>query len=121
LHINAARTLADAALDGLGLAYVFEQLVGTLLEQGRLVRVLEVWCPDSPGFFLYDPSRRQLPVALRAFIDFTRTGRSEWCLQPRRGARTHGVFVSRKIWFNDYSKPLRTSLVLDCFIRRVVE
>ncbi|OJH42008.1 LysR family transcriptional regulator [Cystobacter ferrugineus] len=68
--------MIDAALDGLGLAYVFEELVRTLLEQGRLVRVLEDWCPDYPGFFLYYPSRRQLPVALRAFIDFTRTGQS---------------------------------------------
>lgn len=56
--------------------YVLEELVSTRLEQGRLVRVLEDWCPDHPGFFLYDPSRRQLPVALRAFVDFTRTGRS---------------------------------------------
>ncbi|EPX55204.1 hypothetical protein D187_009411 [Cystobacter fuscus DSM 2262] len=50
--------------------------MSTLLEQGRLVRVIEDWCTDYPGFFLYCPSRRQFPVALRAFIDFTRTGRS---------------------------------------------
>jgi DNA-binding transcriptional LysR family regulator len=64
--------MVDAALAGLGLAYVFEGLVGPLLEQGHLVRVLEDWCPSYPGFFLYYPSRRQLPIALRTFIDFAR-------------------------------------------------
>lgn len=62
----------QAALDGTGLAYVFEGMVETLIAQRRLVRVLEDWCPAYPGFFLYYPSRRQLPTALRAFIDFIR-------------------------------------------------
>jgi DNA-binding transcriptional LysR family regulator len=46
--------------------------VAPLVEQGRLVRVLEDWCPSYPGFFLYYPSRRQLPAALRAFVDFAK-------------------------------------------------
>jgi DNA-binding transcriptional LysR family regulator len=32
--------------------------------------VLEDWCPDYPGYYLYYPSRRQMPTALRAFIDY---------------------------------------------------
>uniref|UniRef100_UPI00207CD9D7 LysR substrate-binding domain-containing protein n=1 Tax=Escherichia coli TaxID=562 RepID=UPI00207CD9D7 len=60
------------ALDGLGLAYVFEAQVEKLLASGKLVRVLDDWCPAYPGFFLYYPSRRQLPAALRAFVDFAR-------------------------------------------------
>jgi len=60
----------DAALAGVGLAYVFEAQVSSLLDEGRLVRVLEDWCPPYAGFFLYYPSRRQLPSALRAFVDF---------------------------------------------------
>ena len=48
---------------------------------GRLVRVLEDWCPYYPGSCLYYPSRQQLPSALRAFVDFIRSadrpGRSE--------------------------------------------
>jgi DNA-binding transcriptional LysR family regulator len=58
---------------GGGLAYVFEAQVTELIQQNRLVRVLADWCPAYPGFFLYYPSRRQLPAALRAFIDFART------------------------------------------------
>jgi DNA-binding transcriptional LysR family regulator len=60
-------------VSGSNLAYVFEARVTELLAQGRLVRVLGDWCPSFPGFFLDAPSRRQLPAALRAFVDFART------------------------------------------------
>jgi DNA-binding transcriptional LysR family regulator len=66
--------MIDAALAGTGLAYVFEGMVARALADGGLVRVLEDWCPAYPGFYLYYPSRRQLPAALRAFIDFARVG-----------------------------------------------
>ncbi|MCP3142652.1 LysR family transcriptional regulator [Pyxidicoccus xibeiensis] len=59
-----------AALDGVGLAHVIESRVADHLAAGRLVRVLDDWCPSFPGFFLYYPGRRQMPAALRALIDF---------------------------------------------------
>ena len=61
-----------AALDGVGLAFVFEVLVAGHLASGALVRLLEPWCPMLPRFFLYYPGRRQVPAALRAFIDMVR-------------------------------------------------
>ncbi len=64
--------MLEPALDGAGLAYLFEAQLGDLVAQGRLVRALEEWCPYYPGFYLYYPSRRQLPSALRAFVDFIR-------------------------------------------------
>ena len=63
----------EAALDGVGLAFAFEAQVQPLVERGRLVRVLEDWCPYYTGFYLYYPSRRQLPAPLRAFVDFARS------------------------------------------------
>jgi len=72
LTLNDQGLMVDAALAGVGLAYVFEAQVTRLLEEGRLVRVLEDWCPAYAGFFLYYPSRRQLPTALRAFLDFVK-------------------------------------------------
>lgn len=54
------------------LANVFESQVESLVQQRRLVRVLEGWCPAYPGFFLYYPSRRHLPSVLKAFVDFIR-------------------------------------------------
>jgi DNA-binding transcriptional LysR family regulator len=62
----------QAALDGAGIAFAFEAQVKDLIEQGRLVRVLDDWCPYYPGFYLYYPSRRQLPATLRAFVEFAK-------------------------------------------------
>jgi DNA-binding transcriptional LysR family regulator len=59
----------QAALEGLGLAYVFERSARALLKAGQLIAVLEDWCPTFPGMFLYYPGHRHVPPPLRAFID----------------------------------------------------
>jgi DNA-binding transcriptional LysR family regulator len=61
-----------AALDGLGIALVFEGYVAEDIADGRLVRLLAPWCPSFPGFHLYYPGRRQVPAPLRAFLDVVR-------------------------------------------------
>jgi DNA-binding transcriptional LysR family regulator len=70
--MNDQSLMVEAALDGVGLTYAFEGQVADLVAAGRLMRVLEDWCPPYNGFYLYYPSRRQLPAALRAFVDFCR-------------------------------------------------
>ncbi|WP_311886605.1 MULTISPECIES: LysR family transcriptional regulator [unclassified Pseudomonas] len=78
IEVNGPLTLGDVslmvgpALQGLGLAYVFEDMVSEHLARGRLVQVLTDWCPYYPGLHLYYPSRRHVPAALKAFIDFVR-------------------------------------------------
>jgi DNA-binding transcriptional LysR family regulator len=62
----------DAALAGVGLAYLIEDQVAPMLRSGALARVLEDWCPPFPGFFLYYPGRRQVSPALAAFIEAIR-------------------------------------------------
>ena len=62
----------QAALGGGGIACLLEDYVSELLAQGRLVRMLEDWCPRFPGFMLYYPRQRRMPPALRAFIDTVR-------------------------------------------------
>lgn len=64
--------IVQAAIDGAGLAFVFEDYVRAPLADGRLIRVLDDWCPSFDGFFVYYPSRRQVRPALRAFVDFFR-------------------------------------------------
>ena len=81
LTLSEQDLMVDAALAGAGLAYVFEGQVEALIAQGRLVRVLEDWCPLYPGFYIYYPGRRQLPAPLKAFIDFARSSGSK---SPRR-------------------------------------
>jgi len=67
--------MVAAALDGVGIAFAFESQVQHLVAARKLVRVLEDWCPYYTGFYLYYPGRRQLPAALRAFIDFVSADR----------------------------------------------
>ncbi len=71
---NGHELTIQAALDGVGLTFAFEEQVEGLIAEGKLVRVLEDWCPYYSGFYLYYPSRRRAPAPLRAFIDFIREG-----------------------------------------------
>lgn len=71
----------QAALDGLGFLASFEALVEDAIKAGKLVHVLEDWCPYFPAPFLYYPSRRQTPPALAAFIAFVK----EWRGKEERG------------------------------------
>lgn len=70
LTVNDGRQAVRGATDGIGLAWVLKDYARPAVEAGRLVPVLEDWCPQIPGWFLYYPSRRQLPSALRAFLGF---------------------------------------------------
>ena len=64
--------MVRAALDGVGIAFTFEEQVAPLLAKQRLVRVLEDWCPPFPGYFVYYPSRRYQPPGLSALIEALR-------------------------------------------------
>ena len=72
LVFNGTFQMLNAALDGLGLAYVPEDLVQPHVARGRLTRVLEDWCPPFPGLHLYYPSRRQNSPAFALLVDALR-------------------------------------------------
>ncbi len=72
LTFNRAPLLARAAADGFGLACLPEDHVLDDIEAGRLVRVLEDWCPPFAGYHLYYPSRRQLTPAFALIVDALR-------------------------------------------------
>ena len=74
--VNTPDLAVRAAVDGLGIAYTIEARVEPFLRSGQLVPVLEDWSPSFEGLFLYYSGHRQVPVALRAFIDMIRTTRS---------------------------------------------
>jgi len=63
-----------AMLQGLGVAFTFEDLVAADVASGVLEPVLQDWQPTFPGPFLYYPSRRHMPSPLRAFVDFLKAG-----------------------------------------------
>ena len=72
LAFNAGALRLDAALAGMGLAYMPEDMAQPHLAKGRLVRVLEDWCAPFPGYHLYYPRRRQSSAAFRVLIDALR-------------------------------------------------
>jgi DNA-binding transcriptional LysR family regulator len=72
LTVNDSRHAVQAAVRGVGLTSVAEPYAANDLAAGRLVRLFPDWSTALPAWHLYYPSRRQLPPAVRAFLDFFR-------------------------------------------------
>jgi len=72
LVFNGAYQILHAALAGCGLAFLPVDLAGEHVRAGRLVSVMEDWCPSFPGLHAYYPSRRQNSRALALVIDAIR-------------------------------------------------
>ncbi|ROU06447.1 LysR family transcriptional regulator [Lysobacter enzymogenes] len=87
INVDGPLTLTDqplmveAAIDGIGIAFVPDHLAADALGDGRLQRVLEDWCPDSPGLCLYYPGHRHVSSGLRALIDALSEQRRRWSAQ----------------------------------------
>jgi len=69
---NTSPHIVLAALDGLGIAFLPEEEFAPHIEEGRLVRVLQDWCPPFSGYHLYYPSRRQHSPAFSLLVDALR-------------------------------------------------
>lgn len=69
LTLDNTGLMVEAAVDGLGIAYVPEPAARPWIESGRLVILLDDWCPIIPGLCLYYPGHRHIPAGLRALID----------------------------------------------------
>ncbi|MGN6668770.1 MAG: LysR substrate-binding domain-containing protein [Trinickia sp.] len=80
---NDLRTMVHAAEQGVGLLHVIEDYIRPQLADGRLVRVLDDWSLTFDGFSLYMPSRIQMPLKLRVFVDFLK----EKCGAGKSGRR----------------------------------
>jgi DNA-binding transcriptional LysR family regulator len=72
LVFNEMRSVLDAARQGSGLAYVFEQFAAADLSSGALVKVLEKFSPPTESFYLYYPARTMMPGKLRVFLEYMR-------------------------------------------------
>jgi DNA-binding transcriptional LysR family regulator len=72
LTYNTTAQMLNAAVAGVGLAYVPEGLVQAYLAKGRLKRVLEDWCLPYSGYHLYYPSRRQPSAAFVLLVNALR-------------------------------------------------
>jgi len=74
---NRPEMILKAAVAGYGLARLLDSQVIHQVEAGRLVRVLDDWCPAFPGYYLYYPSRRQNTSAFQLLVEALRYSKSE--------------------------------------------
>lgn len=72
LVFNNIAMRRDAAMRGLGLAYMPEDQVQELIESGKLIRVLDDWCDPFPGYHLYYPNRRHASPAFALVLEALR-------------------------------------------------
>lgn len=68
LTLDHLELMAQAAAQGLGIAYLPHTVAQPWIARGAVVTVLDDWCPAIPGLFLYYPGHRHVPLGLRAFI-----------------------------------------------------
>jgi len=78
--------MVEAAVKGLGLAYVFAETAQSEINEGRLIAVLAEWTPSFAGHHLYYPNNRLVPAALRSFVDTLRE------IERQRVAASPGSF-----------------------------
>ncbi|MFP3979044.1 LysR family transcriptional regulator [Marinobacter sp. KMM 10035] len=74
LTLDNNQLMVEAAAAGVGIAYVLEAYARPAIDEGKLIVVLEDWCPYISGLSLYFPHNRHVPVGLRAFIDMVKEG-----------------------------------------------
>ncbi|KHK56529.1 LysR family transcriptional regulator [Burkholderia sp. A9] len=74
LTLGNQNLMVDAALAGIGIAWITESRVAGHVAAGRLVRVLPAWGQDFGALCLYYPANRHPPAALRLFVEAVR----EW-------------------------------------------
>jgi DNA-binding transcriptional LysR family regulator len=72
LTFNNTAHILRAARDGLGVAWVPEDMAMPYIATGELVTALEDWCAPFPGYHLYYPNRRHMSSALTLFVDALR-------------------------------------------------
>ncbi|MBV8632237.1 MAG: asparaginase [Silvibacterium sp.] len=97
-YANMGREAIDAAVQpgvkGIVIAGVengkvqhVDSAVRQQLSDGSLVRVMREWCKPFPGFYLYVPTREQMPPKVRAFMDFLVEKRAQLALKSQQRIR----------------------------------
>ncbi|WP_025122038.1 MULTISPECIES: LysR family transcriptional regulator [unclassified Serratia (in: enterobacteria)] len=69
ITLNESRAIRQAALNGVGLAFIAEWFIRDDVAKGELIPLLTAWSQPFGGLRLYYSGRRYLPARLRALID----------------------------------------------------
>jgi DNA-binding transcriptional LysR family regulator len=74
---NDMRVMIQLACAGAGFTFGMEETFRPYIARAKLVPLLEEFCPPFPGFHLYYPTRRNVPLKLRVLIDYLRQRRRD--------------------------------------------
>ncbi|WP_134498898.1 LysR family transcriptional regulator [Microvirga pakistanensis] len=74
---NDMRVMVRLACTGAGLTFGMEETFRPYITRSELVPLLEEFCPPFPGFYLYYPTRRNVPLKMRVLIDYLHQRRRE--------------------------------------------
>lgn len=74
LVFNDPDMILAAAADGHGIACLIDDHAARMIQSGRLVRLLEDWCPPFSGYHLYYPTRKNNSAAFRLLVEQLRAG-----------------------------------------------
>lgn len=77
ITVNDTQLLITTALHGTALIMVMEDMVLPLIANGRLIRVLDDWCPPFSGYHLYYPNHRHPSSAFAALLKELRRAHRE--------------------------------------------
>jgi DNA-binding transcriptional LysR family regulator len=96
LTLDSDTLMVEAAIDGLGVAFVSDFWVTDQLAAGTLRAVLEDWTPPFPGLRLYYPPHRHMTAGLRAFVDMLKEENRRTAAAKTLGRKNqkHGKKVS---------------------------
>ncbi|WP_416424584.1 LysR family transcriptional regulator [Pseudomonas sp. App30] len=83
MTLGNTNLMVDAALAGIGVAWIPHYHVEAHVQAGRLLHLLPEWSPTLPGLCFYYPANRHPPIALRLFMDAVREWEHRRRLEPR--------------------------------------
>ncbi|QSX32126.1 LysR family transcriptional regulator [Shewanella avicenniae] len=72
LIFNSVQQILQACLAGHGVAFLPEDIFAAYVADGRLVRVLQDWCPQFSGYHLYFPNRMRSSSAFDVIVNALR-------------------------------------------------
>ncbi|MBV8793649.1 MAG: LysR family transcriptional regulator [Hyphomicrobiales bacterium] len=75
ITLDGQELMIEAALQGCGLAYIWDHRARPYLANGALIGCLDDWCPVYDSLYLYYPSGRHVSAGMRALIDLLKATR----------------------------------------------
>lgn len=67
---NSSQSLESAAVAGIGIVFLPGYMMSKHIKQGKLISLLDEYCPNNMGIHAVYPATRHLATKVRVFVDF---------------------------------------------------